>query len=342
MADPNLTRIKKLSSNIKEKGSRNETDRAKAGDLEYFWTWAELVYGKTESYPVDPMMLLDFVVSHLEGDFPAGVDQALVKTKIKSQLGKHKLSTIRRRISSLSWKHKELNFHAEKNPTKHSEVASVLKHAANDRAHVSTPSKAAVKRTLDTVLASIQGDDFHSLRDRALLAVTWQSGRRRSETVGMQIEHRLETVPSRPGSSGYFIFEFPTMKNRKRTDDALTVKVGGRTKDYLEAWINAAQIKHGPIFRGITKHGKTILETAITGTQMYRIVKKHFLNAGIEDWEHFTPHSFRSGFVTELGKQNISVGDGMALTGHKSLKTFMGYYQAGSAETNTAADLLDE
>ncbi len=64
VSDTHLKRIKKLTSNIKEKGSRNETDRAKAGDLEYFWTWAELVYGKTESYPVDHMMLLDFVVSH--------------------------------------------------------------------------------------------------------------------------------------------------------------------------------------------------------------------------------------------------------------------------------------
>jgi hypothetical protein len=30
------------------------------------------------------------------------------------------------------------------------------------------------------------------------------------------------------------------------------------------------------------------------------------------------------------------------MTGHKSLKTFMSYYQSGSAEENTAADMLDD
>ncbi|TNC80132.1 MAG: hypothetical protein C9356_15855 [Oleiphilus sp.] len=342
MSDKNTQRVKKLTSIIKEKGSRHETDRAKAGDLEYFWAWVDLAYGQQESYPVDPSILLDFIASHLEGNFPDDIDNKLVAKKIKASLGPHKLSTIRRRISTLSWKHKELGFNGEKNPTMNAQVADLLKSAANDSENRSLASKAAVKRILDQVIESINGDDLHSIRDRALILLTWQSGRRRSETVGMKLEHRISSVRDTPECPGYYIFEFPHLKNRSRTETALTIKIGGRAKEALDRWLEAAGISTGHIFRGVSKGGKTVLEKPISGTQVYRIVKKRFLEAGIEDWEMFTPHSFRSGFVTELGKRNKSVGDGMAMTGHKSLQTFMSYYQQGGAETNTAADMLDE
>jgi len=261
--------------------------------------------------------------------------------KIKADYGPHKLTTVRRRISTLSWQHKVLGFNGEKNPTMNAEVANTLKHAANDSGNAARPSTAALKLTLDAVLDSIQGDDLHSIRDRALIMVSWQSGRRRSETVGMKLEHRISSVLATNETPAYYIFAFPALKNRSRTDTPLTVKIGGRTKEALDAWINASGIKEGHIFRGIRKGGKTVLKKPITGTQVYRIVKKRFFSAGIDNWETYTPHSFRSGFVTELGKRNMSVGDGMAMTGHKSLQTFMGYYQQGGAETNTAADMLD-
>jgi integrase len=52
-------------------------------------------------------------------------------------------------------------------------------------------------------------------------------------------------------------------------------------------------------------------------------------------------HSLRSGFVTEAGKQDISLGETMAMTGHRSVQTVMGYYQSGELSTSRAARLLD-
>jgi integrase len=52
-------------------------------------------------------------------------------------------------------------------------------------------------------------------------------------------------------------------------------------------------------------------------------------------------HSLRSGFVTEAGKQNISLGGTMAMTGHRSVQTVMGYYQSGDMSTSRAARLMD-
>jgi len=52
-------------------------------------------------------------------------------------------------------------------------------------------------------------------------------------------------------------------------------------------------------------------------------------------------HSLRSGFVTEAGKQNISLGETMAMTGHRSVQTVMGYYQSGELSTSRAARMMD-
>ena len=61
--------------------------------------------------------------------------------------------------------------------------------------------------------------------------------------------------------------------------------------------------------------------------------------AGIEG--DFSAHSLRSGFVTEAGRQNVPLGDAMAMTGHASVATVMGYFRAGAAPRSRAARLLD-
>ena len=54
----------------------------------------------------------------------------------------------------------------------------------------------------------------------------------------------------------------------------------------------------------------------------------------------FSAHSLRSGFMTEAGRQNVPLGEAMALTGHRSIQTAMRYFQAGAVQESRAADLL--
>jgi integrase len=56
---------------------------------------------------------------------------------------------------------------------------------------------------------------------------------------------------------------------------------------------------------------------------------------------NFSAHSLRSGFVTEAGRQNVPLGDTMAMTGHSSVSTVMRYFRAGSTSTSRAARLLE-
>jgi integrase len=325
---------KKLADKIKDKGTREASDIAKAGDLEYFWAWAELAHPITESYPIPWEVILNFIVTHLEGKLPKEVEKILVAKGVKRKPGRHKLKTVKRRVSSLSWKHKEMGFQGVKNSTRHHDITEVLKKAANDSKHRSKPSKAVGKNTLKEVLSTID-DKAIDIRDKALIALTWASGRRRSESNGLCIEDITEK------KADYYIFELTMLKNSSSADDTLKFKVAGIAKTHLDNWLYVSKITAGPIFRRVYKNGR-VGQNGLTDTQVYRIVKKRFSEAGIDNWESITPHSLRSGFVTELGKQGGNVGDGMALTGHKSLDTFMSYYQSGEAETNTAANLLDD
>ena len=69
------------------------------------------------------------------------------------------------------------------------------------------------------------------------------------------------------------------------------------------------------------------------------IVKQRCALAGVEG--DFSAHSLRSGFVTEAGRR-LPLADTMALTGHQSVNTVLGYFRADSALNNQAARMLDE
>jgi len=323
-----------LAARIKDKGSRLATDRAKSSDLEYFWAWAKLSFNLTESYPINWEIILNFVVTHLEGELPENIEKTLVANKIKQTFGRHKLKTVKRRISTLSWKHKELGFFGEENQARHHEITEVLKKAGNDISHKATASKAVVKDTLKQILSTI-GDSNIDIRDKAIIALAWASGRRRSETNSLCIENIIER------KAKFYIFELLKHKTSKSSEDSLKFKVSGSIKAYLDHWLKVSRIKKGRIFTHVNKNG-VISNKPLSDTQIYRIIKKRFNEAAIDESDLMSPHSLRSGFVTELGKQGGNIGDGMALTGHKTLDVFMSYYQAGEAESNSAADLFDD
>ena len=94
------------------------------------------------------------------------------------------------------------------------------------------------------------------------------------------------------------------------------------------------QIQRGAIFRRVRKGGH--VGEALYPAAVKDIVKKRCLFAGIDG--NFAAHSLRSGFVTEAGIQNIPLAETMAMTGHQSVSTVLGYFQANSQ--TKGADLL--
>lgn len=98
-----------------------------------------------------------------------------------------------------------------------------------------------------------------------------------------------------------------------------------------------SQITSGRIFRRIRKGGH--LGEALSPAAVRAIVRARCKLAGIEG--DFSAHSLRSGFVTEAGRQEVSLAETMSLTGHHSVATVLGYFRSGTAVLSRAARLID-
>ncbi|MGH8210038.1 MAG: tyrosine-type recombinase/integrase [Steroidobacteraceae bacterium] len=109
----------------------------------------------------------------------------------------------------------------------------------------------------------------------------------------------------------------------------------GPAAEALTAWLEASGVEFGAIFRRIRK---TKAVEPLSGQAVWLIVKRRARLAGLEG--DFGAHSLRSGFVTEAGRQNVPLGEAMGLTGHRSVATFMKYFQSGAVQQTRAASLF--
>ena len=78
---------------------------------------------------------------------------------------------------------------------------------------------------------------------------------------------------------------------------------------------------------------------ALSPAAVRDIVKERCALAGIDG--AFAAHSLRSGFVTEAGRQEVPLAETMAMTGHRSVATVVGYFRSESGLSTRAAHLMD-
>ncbi len=316
---------------IIDAGTAENTRRAYAGDIRYFWAWAKVSLGIKPTYPVPVAALIRFITDHLHGLDPA-IDTAMVDSGIKARRGVLKISTIQRRVASLSVAHRFKDIKDRDNPCRSEAVRLVLSKAR--RAAIKTGWRPDKKQaaTLDVLFPMLHtcGDRLIDMRDHALLLFAWSTGgRRRSEVAAARYE-LLSKV-----ADGYTY----TVELSKTDQDGagLVVPLLGKAAISLDRWLDATGICEGYLFRGVRKGGK-LLPGGIRTKTVARIIKKRAEMAGI-DPARFGGHSLRSGFITEAGLQGKPLGDIMALSGHKTAAVALSYYQPGAAINNSAAKL---
>jgi site-specific recombinase XerD len=91
----------------------------------------------------------------------------------------------------------------------------------------------------------------------------------------------------------------------------------------LAAWLAAAGISNGPVFRPINK-AATVADSRLTDRSVANIVKAHAGRAGFEACTH-SGHSLRSGFLTSAAGNGASIFKMMDVSRHKSVDTLRGY-----------------
>jgi integrase len=316
------------------------TTRSYATALRYWAGWHQARYGIELTLPASEAVVIQFLVDHIQrrnktglvSELPSAIDQALVAAGLKAKVGPLKLSTVVQRVAVLSTAHKLKRL---ANPCALPSVRTLLsraRRAAVKRGERPTKKTAIARTELEAMLATCDGS-LEGLRDRALLCFGFASGgRRRSEIAGADLRD-LRKV----GKDGYiYRLEYSKTQQAGVTVDSTPDKpILGRSAEALAAWLNAAGIHEGAIFRRVWKGrvGPALLPGSVA-----TIVKRRAHLAGLDG--DFGAHSLRSGFVTEAGKQGVPLPAVMALTEHRSVASVIGYFQAGAAEDNPAARLL--
>ena len=334
--------LAKAVQELLREGESVHTVRSYRSAWNYWQAWHTVRYGQDLVLPVATEVVLQFIVDHAQRQtedglthaLPSAVDEALVSAGVKAKPGPLAHSTLVHRIAVLSKAHQRMGWD---NPCEGAAVRTLLgtmRRAYAQRGDLAKKKAALTKDPLAALLATCD-DSLKGLRDRALLLFAWASGgRRRSEITEARVEQLRRIGP------GEFVYELRHSKtNRSGQDLPENHKpVVGAAGQALQDWLTAAHLQDGPLFRPIGKGGR-VGAGALSPASVRLIVQQRCALAGLEG--DFSAHSLRSGFVSEAGRQNIALAETMALTGHRSVSSVLGYYRAESAAHSAAARLFE-
>ena len=322
---------------LMREGSSANTAASYRAAMRYWAAWFELRYGRRFALPLPETAVVQFVVDHarrqteqgLTSEMPAALDQELVRLKVKGRLGPPGLNTVLQRVSVLSKAHDTLGL---PNPCRAQGLRDLL--ARTRRAHARRGAAPARKPALTRCAALVGYLRRFAARTARPGATVVRLGQRRSAPPEV-VRATIENTPR--GEDGFLY-----LLRHSKTNQAGAARRGrqadrGSGGAALQAWLDASGIAQGPLFRRIRRGD--VLGEPLAAAAVRDIVRQRCELAGLD--ESYSAHSLRSGFITEAGRQQVPLGDAMAMTGHASVATAMGYYRAGAAATLKAARLFD-
>lgn len=107
----------------------------------------------------------------------------------------------------------------------------------------------------------------------------------------------------------------------------------------LARWLDASDIKEGPLFRSVDRHGH-LADKWLHPCSVARIVKRYAKKAGL-DAAKFAGHALRAGFATTAAKKGKSLDAIMRQTLHRSERVARTYIRhAKLFDDNAAGGLL--
>lgn len=319
-------------------GTPANTARSYASAMRYWAAWYTLRYGGAlHTQPVPVTVVNQFVIDHLERrvgtglrhELPPEMDAELVALGTKKSLGPLSSATVGHRLAVLAKWHRMQQWESPTDDHRIKTLVAKARRAQAKRGVVPRKKTAAVAEPLQAMLDTCT-DGLRGVRDRALLLLAWSGGgRRRSEVVELQVGDLRRL---RDDTWTYALGRTKTQAAGPRREKPLR----GDAAHAVAAWLAAAKLTDGPLFRRLYRHG-TVGPRGLSGDQVARIVQRRACLAGlVGDW---AAHSLRSGFVTEAGRQGVALGEVMAMTEHRCVGTVMGYFQAGTLLPSHASAL---
>jgi integrase len=331
-------------------GMGDNTLRALTSDLAYLEAWGLAATGQSLPWPAPEALLLKFVAHHLwdpekrasdpNHGMPDDVDKNLRRQGFLKSVGPHAPDTVRRRLASWSTLSKWRGLKGEfASPALKSAIRLAVRAVPRTRARKS--AKAVTGDVLAKLLATCKSDSLRDLRDKAILMVAFGSGgRRRSEIAGLRIEQLTVEAPIEV-TGGPPLPSLAIHLGRTKTatgEQGDVVYLTGRPVEALNAWLAAARIDKGSVFRGIGRWG-TVSRRALDPQSVNAILKQRAQMAGLDSGE-FSAHGLRSGYLTEAANRGIPLPEAMEQSRHRSVQQASSYYNSATRRSGRAARLL--
>ena len=247
-----------------------------------------------------------------------------------------KISTLRRRLVSISMVHKLKGHYLD---TKHPIIVENLMGIRRVKGSIQKGKKPILINHLKLIIDVINQkkiEEIKKLRDKSIILIGFGGGFRRTEIISIDHED-LEFVPE-----GLKI----TIRKSK-TDQFGEGMVKGlpyfNNEIYcpivnLKKWLEISKIKSGPIFRRFSK-GSSLMDNRLTDQSVVLLIKEYLKSAGIEN-NNFAGHSLRSGFATVAAESGADERSIMAMTGHKTTQMVRRYIKEANIFKNNALNKI--
>lgn len=307
----NTTRIEPCQANSNMPGlvrtyiNAALADRTRAAyrrDLLRFLDWGGQI-------PTTPEMLAAYISNHAES---------------------HKASTLIRWLTSLSKAHTTQGM---VDPTKAELVKMVMKGIKRTHGSQQRQVTPAIREDILLMLDAM-GDGMKDCRDRALLLTGFAGAFRRSELVAMNVED-IQDV-----REGLTIAIPKSKTDQEGSGRKIGIPLARGIHcpvKAIQAWLKAADITTGPVFRGVDRHGN--VGDRLSDYAVARIIKGYAAKVGL-DPQQYSGHSLRSGLVTSAAQAGIANHKIRAQTGHTGDVMLNRYIRDGQMFTGNAAGIL--
>ena len=299
---------------LMREGSSANTAASYRAAMRYWAAWFELRYGRRFALPLPETAVVQFVVDHarrqteqgLTSEMPAALDQELVRLKVKGRLGPPGLNTVLQRVSVLSKAHDTLGL---PNPCARRAARSARPHRRAGAARRRAPGPDA--RAAAGAVGYLRRFAARTARPGATAV---RLGQRRSARP------KSCAPPSRTRRAARTVFFIccatprPTRRARRPRTPSRSWSGAGPA-----GLAGCQRHRARPLFRRIRRGD--VLGEPLAAAAVRDIVRQRCELAGLD--ESYSAHSLRSGFITEAGRQQVPLGDAMAMTGHASVATAM-------------------
>ena len=260
-----------------------------------------------------------------------------------------KMSTLRRRLVSISMVHKLKGHYLD---TKHPIIIENLMGIRRTKGSMQKGKKPILISHLKSIInvineqkiddikkardKTINYEEIRKLRDKSIILIGFGGGFRRTELISIDYED-LEFVPE----------GLKIIIRRSKTDQFGEGMIKGLpyfdNPEYcpvnnLKKWLELSKIKAGPIFRRFAK-GSSITNYRLTDQTVVLLIKNYLNLAGIDN-SNFSGHSLRSGFATVAAESGANERSIMAMTGHKTTQMVRRYIREANIFKNNALNKI--